>query len=149
MTGKDTEHTRRSLVEAYERTRLDVAEHQVVDAAEDILAHAWLAQLDRERHEASGAVRAAAETVTAARKLLCAADSDGDRRHIDTARAVHARAEQDFVLAAAKARQSLECADERLRALGQATLERVQRRRADAHRLRTAAQKAADAEAGE
>jgi hypothetical protein len=138
MAERNGGQRRRGFAADYEQTRREVAEHQVLDAAEDILGHAWVSHLERARHDAAVAVEAAVEVRAAARKLVRAAESDGERRRIEAAEALHARAGRDLADALAEARLTLAWADAQLRALGEATLARMRRRKSDVRRLRTA-----------
>ena len=138
MADGKREQGRRADAEDYACTRREVAEHQVVDAAEDILGHAWITHLERARHDAAVGVEASVEVVAAARKLVRAAESDGDRRQIEAADALHARAVRDLADTLADACRTLAWADAQLRVLGEATLARMRRRKADVQRLRTA-----------
>jgi hypothetical protein len=129
---------RRTILEAYERTRREVAENQVVDAAEDIVGNALVEHLDAVRREATDLVAVAAESRRAALRLVRAAQVDGDPRHISCAHALLEHSERDLQLNLAEGRQTLASVQTRLNALSRAAGERAHRRRADLGRLRAA-----------
>ena len=131
-------------LEGYERTRREVTENAVIDAAEDVLAHAWIAELDRERRSSVTALEAAAEVLIAARRLLSIAESAGDRAQIRSARAMRAQAEKDLANTLAETRATLSRVEQELRTTGRAALTRLRRRRADNRRLREARLAAGD-----
>ena len=128
----------RGLLEGYERMRREVSDRAVVDEAEDILGHAWVAELDRERRASVTELEAAAEVLIAARRLLRIAESAGDRTQVRSARAMYAQAEQDLAQTLAATRATLSRVNRQLHATGKSALARLQRRRADSERLRAA-----------
>lgn len=138
MTHSDGRDRRRGLLERYERTRREVSEQAVLDEAEDVLGHAWVAELDRERRTSVTALEAAAEVVAAARRLKGIAESAGDAAQIRSARALYAQAERDLAETLAETRETLTRVDGQLRTVGEAALARLRRRRSGTERLRTA-----------
>ncbi|HEX4790091.1 MAG TPA: hypothetical protein VH372_16615 [Actinospica sp.] len=128
---------RRSGVEEYERTRREIAEHQVVDVAEDILGHAWIARLDSLRADTANAVAAAVENRQAAQRLMHAARFDTEPRR-RSARALLERSERDLVQVLAESRDVFATVDGHLALLGRATLARLRRGREDRSRLNAA-----------
>ena len=129
---------RQASTERYERIQRQVAAWQAVDAAEDVLGHAWVEQLAGIRQEAGTAVCVAGETVAAARSLLHVAESDGDAEQFACARALLARSERELAQTLADTRRILAGVEEELRVLERATAERMRRRRSDARLLCTA-----------
>jgi hypothetical protein len=138
MAHSDGRDRHRVLLEGYERRRREVSEHTVLDAAEDVLGHAWVAELDRERRASVTALEIAAEVVVAARRLLSIAESEGDRAQVHSARALHAQAEKDLAQTFAETQATLSRVDRQLHAIGDAALARLRRRRSDTERLRAA-----------
>lgn len=145
MSHNDDRNRHRVLLEGYERRRREVSEHTVVDEAEDVLGHAWVAELDHERRESVGALEIAAEVVVAARRLLSIAESGGDHAQIHSARALHAQAEKDLARTLAQTQDTLTRVDRRLHMIGDATRARLRRRRTDTERLRAARRAMGDA----
>jgi hypothetical protein len=129
------ERRRAIAEEEYERTRREVAEHQVVDVAEDILGHAWVEHLEDLRRDVAQTVSAAAQTRDAAHRLLRAAQNDGDPRKLACAQRLLERSERDLAGTLAEGRRTLAAVERQLATLGRATLERVRRRHADLVRL--------------
>jgi hypothetical protein len=128
---------RRSGVEEYERTRREIAEHQVIDVAEDILGHALIARLESLRADATRAVSAAAETRQAAQRLVHAARFDTEPRR-RSALALLERSEQGLVQVLAESRDVLATVDGHLEVLGRATHDRLRRGSEDRRRLNAA-----------
>lgn len=144
MSHSDESNRHRVLLEGYERRRREVSEHTAVDAAEDVLGHAWVAELDRERRGSVTALEIAAEVVIAARRLLSIAESGGDRAQVQSARALHTQAEKDLARTLTETQATLTRVDRQLHVIGEATLARLRRRRADTERLRAARRAIAD-----
>jgi hypothetical protein len=134
MAGIERRH---SVAEQYERVQREIADHAVVDAAEDILGHAWITQLERLRHATADAVTSAAQNVNGARRLLRACQAAGDPRHVAQAQDLLERGERDLARNMAESSRMLCVVDEELDLLARATAERVRRRLADLGRLET------------
>lgn len=127
-----------AAVAAYRRTLLRVAEHQVVDEAEDVLARVWIAQLDEMRRAALSLIAAAHMADSAARTELREAQERG--RPEEMARA-HARMQSTRLLRAGNLREArafIASVDAELELVCQAGVERVRRDRDDHARLDSA-----------
>ena len=134
----------RTIVEAYERTRREVAEHLVVDAAEDILGNALVEHLAAVRQDATDMVAVATESRQAALHLVRTAQAGGDPRQIACAHALLEHSERYLRLDLAEGRRTLADVQTQLKALSRAASERVHRRRADFSRLGAAGTAAFD-----
>jgi len=127
-----------AAVARYRRTLREVAEHRVVDEAEEVLARAWIAQLDEMRRAALGLVAAARLARRAARAEVRDAERGGRLGEMAVA---HARlksieAMQDGELNDARA--LIAAVDAELELVCRAGIDRARRDRADHSRLRTA-----------
>ena len=138
MSQGNGRNTHRAQLEDYERRRREVAEHAVLDAAEDVLGHAWIGELDRERRTSVAALEAAAEVVVAARRLLRIAESDGNAAQVRSARVLYTQADKDLARTLAQTQATLTSVDGRLRTIREASLARLRLRRADTERVRAA-----------
>jgi hypothetical protein len=127
-----------ALVEKYEHLRREAAEHQVVDMAEDILGRVWVDYLTAMHARSVDVATVAREAVGEARRLLRAARIEGDAQQIDCAAELLLRAERDLVRALAEARRAQGDVERGLQRVGDATLDRTDRQRSDASRLRAA-----------
>lgn len=130
----------------YRRVLREVAEHRVVDDAEDTLARAWIAQLDEMRRAALGLLAAARMASNAARaevRLAAERGRPGDLA-IAQARLQSLEESQDGNLRDARA--FLASVDAELELVCAAGVDRVRRFRADHARLRAARRAAFGAE---
>lgn len=127
-----------TLVAQYERTRADVRANQAVDAAEDILGHAWVDQLAALRREVTGRIRGVCRNAQTAQRLLQRAEADGDEHEIAAAQRlfIHARSELGTQLV--EARRTLAEIDAELQCVHRAALGRLDRRHTDFERLQAA-----------
>jgi hypothetical protein len=119
----------------YRRALREVAEHQVVDEAEDVLARSWIGQLDEMRRTALGLLAAARLARNAARAELRLAEERGrpDDLALAHARLRSIEAEQDDQLYDARA--FIASVDAELELVCAAGIERARRDRADTFRL--------------
>ena len=145
MAGIDRRH---AIAAEYARIQREIADHAVVDAAEDILGHAWIAHLEQLRHAAADAVASAARNVHGARCLVHACQVTGKPRHLAHAQDLLKRSQRDLARSMAESGRILSEVDERLGLLSRATAERVRRRRADLSRLHATRAAALDGAAG-
>jgi hypothetical protein len=132
MAGIERRH---SVAEQYERVQREIADHAVVDAAEDILGHAWIDHLEQLRQATAHAVTSAARNVNGARRLLRGCQAAGDPRHVAQAQDLLERSERDLARSMAESSRMLCAVDEELDLLARATAERVRRRLVDLSRL--------------
>lgn len=127
-----------AAVREYERTLTEIAEHQVIDAAEDAIDRAWVAELDRMRHEGLRLAMAVRIADRVAREEVRRAQVGG--RPADLARA-HARLVEtcaDTQEGLGHAAALLSSVDAELEAACQAGLARTRRGEQDLRRLRSA-----------
>jgi hypothetical protein len=122
----------------YERTLHAVAENQVVDAAESVLAHAWLAHLGELRRCALDLAEATRGVHQEATKRLRAAQAAGDPAGIAEAQELVERVESDLSCDLAASRRLLTSVEEHVESVSRVGHERVQRKQADLARLRAA-----------
>jgi len=132
MAGIERRH---SAAETYERIRREIADHAVVDAAEDILGHAWITHLEQLRHAAADAVTSAAQNVNGARCLIRVVQTRGVPGQLALARDLLERSERDLARNMAESSRMLCLVDDELDVLARATAERVRRRLSDLSRL--------------
>jgi hypothetical protein len=130
---RDPESIRR-----YERTVSEVAEHQVVDEAEDVIARAWIAELDEMRRTALRLAAAARLAENAARIELRAAQALGRPVRLATAQARLTVIEAEQAESLERAHALLAAVDAALEAIRRAGMERSQRGQEDLRLLRTA-----------
>lgn len=125
-------------VERYRRAVREVADHRVVDEAEEVLTRAWLAHLDEMRRAALSLVAAARMTSNAARAEVRRAMDAGGPAELAIAKArLHSieAAQQGEVH---HARAFIASVDAELALVCRAGAERARRDRADDARLRAA-----------
>jgi hypothetical protein len=130
---RDPESIRR-----YERTVSEVVEHQVVDEAEDVIARAWIAELDEMRRTALRLAAAARLAENAARIELRAAQALGRPVRLATAQARLTVIEAEQAESLERAHALLAAVDAALEAIRRAGMERSQRGQEDLRLLRTA-----------
>lgn len=130
---RDPEAARR-----YARTVSEVAERQVVDEAENVLANAWIAELDEMRRTALRLAAAARLAESSARAELQAAQALGRPVHLARAHERLAVIEAEQQVSIDRARALLAGVDCALETIRQAGIERSQRGQEDLRRLRTA-----------
>ncbi|HEX4790497.1 MAG TPA: hypothetical protein VH372_18675 [Actinospica sp.] len=73
-----------TAVREYERTLAEVAEHQVIDAAEDVITRAWIAELDQMRRERLRLAMAARPATSCTRLRAAAIRASSPARLVDT-----------------------------------------------------------------
>jgi hypothetical protein len=126
---------RQPVAETHERIRREIADHAVVDAAEDILGHAWITHLEQLRHAAADAVTSAAQNVHGARCLIRVCQAKGAPGQLAQAHDLLERSERDLARNMAESSRMLCLVDDELDVLARATAERVRRRLSDLSRL--------------
>lgn len=122
----------------YDRALREFVEHQVVDAAEAVLGHAWIAELERMRRESADLVARAVANAQAGRRLVRAAQVDGDLGRLVCAQELLERSEGDLAGALAESHRTLPMVEQELDRLNRATSARIRRRRTDLERLHAA-----------
>jgi hypothetical protein len=135
MSGFDGEYT---AVAQYRRTLHSVAENQVVDAAEGVLAQAWLAHLSELRRcaiDLAEATHSVHEEALARLRIACSAQ---DPAGIADAQEFVERVEADLGGDLAASRRLLTSVEEHVALVSRAGYERLQRKQADLERLRAA-----------
>jgi len=127
-----------AAVARYRRTLHEVAEHRVVDEAEEVLARVWVGRLDELRRTALGLVAAARLARRAARAEVREAERGGrpGQMAVAHARLKSIEAMQDDELN--DARVLIAAVDAELELVCRAGVDRARRRRADHSRLRAA-----------
>lgn len=125
-------------VREYERTRDEVAEHTAVDEAENVIASAWITELEDTRRTALGLVAAMRVSARAAGEDLRAAQRDGGPGEVARAHARLASLQAEQEVAFERARSLLAFVDTELNAAGLAGIERARRAHHDLERLRAA-----------
>ncbi|HEX4788073.1 MAG TPA: hypothetical protein VH372_06390 [Actinospica sp.] len=135
MSGFDDEQ---AAITEYRRMMRAVAEHQVVDAAEAVLAHAWLTHLGEMRRCALDLVDATRSVHQEAVARLRAATSAEDPAEVAHAQAFVNQVEVDLDDDLAASRQLLACVEEHVELVCRAGYERVRRKQADLDRLKAA-----------
>jgi hypothetical protein len=125
-------------VRQYERTVRAVAERQVVDEAENLVAHAWIAELDEMRRTALRLAAAARLAENAARIELRTAQELGRPVLLAKAQARLTVIEAEQEDSIDRAHALLAAVDTALEAIRQAGLERAQRNKQDLHLMRDA-----------
>lgn len=135
MAGIERRH---GVAETYERIRREVADHAVVDAAEEIIGHAWIAHLEELRGATAETVTEAAQNVSGARCLLRICQAAQEPRQLAVAQVLLERSQRELARSMADSTHMLVVVEEQLDALGRATAERVRRRLADLSRLQAA-----------
>ena len=126
------------MAETYRRIQREIAAHAVVDAAEDILGHAWIAELEQLRHAAAEAVNSAARNVNGARRLIRVCQAEAPPWQLAQAQDLLERNERDLARNLAESGRMLSVVDDELDLLARANAERVRRRLTDLSRLETA-----------
>lgn len=127
-----------TAVLAYRRTLRSVAENQVVDAAESILAQAWLTHLGELRRCALDLVDATRGAHREALTRLRAAQTLADPAEIAHAQEFVERVEVELGGDLDASRRLLASVEEHVELVCRAGYERVQREQADLDRLRVA-----------
>jgi hypothetical protein len=121
-----------------DRIRCEIADHAVLDAAEDILGHAWITHLEELRHAAADTVTEAAQNVGGARCLVRICQAVGEPRQLAVAQSLLERSELALADSVDESRRMLSVVETQLELLARATAERIQRRREDLNLLQTA-----------
>ena len=132
------EDQRAEAVRVYRRTLDEVAENQVVAAAEDILTDAWIGELEQVRGETLACTDTLHEADESARELVRRAQRSGDLAELADAQArlseVTAMREADIEVA----RLLVEAVDAELEHVCHVAVERSRRGRDDMSRLHAA-----------
>jgi hypothetical protein len=118
-----------------ERIRREIADHAVVDAAEDVLGHAWITHLEELRHAAADTVTEAAQNVGGAQCLVRICQAVGEPRRLVVAQGLLERSERALADSVDESSTMLSVVEAQLESLARATAERIQRRRDDANLL--------------
>jgi hypothetical protein len=134
MSGFDGQ----AAIAEYRRMMRAVAENQAVDAAESVLAHAWLTHLGEMRRCALDLVDATRSVHQEAVARLQAAESTSNPGEVAHAQAFVQQVEVDLDDDLAASRQLLACVEEHIELVCRAGYERVQRKQADLDRLKAA-----------
>jgi hypothetical protein len=121
-----------------DRIRREIADHAVIDAAEDLLGHAWITRLEQLRDAAADTVTEAARNVGGARRLVRICGAVGEPRQLVLARRVLERSELALADSVEESSRMLGVVEAELELLARATAERMRRRREDLNLLRTA-----------
>lgn len=125
-------------VHEYRRTLNEVAERQAVDAAEDVVSRAWVAELDGMRREGLRLAMAARVAERVARERLRSAQVVGGPEELARAHATFTRTQAETETGLGHAHALLASVDAELEAVVQAGFERARRAERDLQRLRTA-----------
>lgn len=128
----------RTALAEYHRTLRAVADNQVVDTAESILAQAWLNHLGEMRRCALDLVDATRTVHQQAMTRLRSAQSQDDPAEIAHAQEAVEQVEVELGGDLAASRRLLESVEEHVELVSRAGYERVQRKQADRDRLRDA-----------
>jgi hypothetical protein len=121
-----------------DRIRREIADHAVVDAAEDLLGHAWMTQLEQLRHAAADTVTEAAQNVGGAQRLVRICQDVGEPRHLVVAQRLLERSELALADSVEESSRMLGVVEAEVELLTRATAERIRRRREDLNLLQTA-----------
>ncbi|HET9172371.1 MAG TPA: hypothetical protein VFN97_23290 [Actinospica sp.] len=127
-----------TAVREYQRTLTEVAEHQAVDEAEDVLTRAWIAELDQMRHEGLRLAMAVRIADRLAREEVRRAQRDGSPAELVRAHARLVATTAEIREGLGQATALLSSVDAALASVCQAGLERSRRGEADLGRLRSA-----------
>jgi vacuolar-type H+-ATPase subunit I/STV1 len=128
----------RVAVREYERAVAEVAEHRVVDEAEDVLSRAWVVELEEMRKDALRLAAAARLAERDAQTRLMEARKQGQAQELALAHARYVETETGKRESLGQARSLLASVDVELESLCRAGIERSRRERQDLDRLRAA-----------
>lgn len=127
-----------AAVDAYQRVVRDIADNQVIDAAEAVLADAWLERLGEMRRCALELADATRNIHHEAMSRLRDAQSSSNPAAIADAHEFVEKAECDLDGDLAASRRLLASVEEHIEIVCRAGYERIQRKQADLERLRAA-----------
>lgn len=147
MAGIERRRVVADKYEKYERIQREIADNAVVDAAEEIIGHAWIAHLEELRSATAETVTEAAQNVSGARCLVRICQAAEEPQQLAAAQNLLERTQRDLARSMADSTRMLVVVEEQLDVLGRATAERVRRRLADLSRLQDTHGAVSDADA--